>query len=77
MAASVLTVLGEALVVAIALFVLATVLHMAHMRYDPKMSMEHSGLALQVLTAGFLFHVIAEYSGVNATYCEYFPLSRE
>jgi len=51
----------EAAVVGAALVALVVVLFMATPRTVPA--------PLVVFLAGFLFHVLAEYSGVNAWYC--------
>ena len=76
MAVSILEVAGEAAVVGIVLLAIAMLIHGAHMRYDQDMSMRHSGMAAQVFLSGFLFHVAAEYTGVNKWYCGYFEGSR-
>lgn len=61
--------LVEALVISAGMVVLFFAVHVPTMRmYDGAMS-SHAALAAQVAVAAALFHVLCEYTGLNARYC--------
>ena len=67
-----LRLLGEALVVGIAFVFIGALVHAVAMRcFGARAMTSHALLAAQAGLAAALFHVIAEYSHLNAMYCRH------
>jgi hypothetical protein len=66
----------EALVVGLGMIVLFFAVHIPTMMvYKASAMTSHALLAAQVAAAAALFHVLSEYTGLNAMYCAQRPRS--
>lgn len=64
----------EALAVAVSFLVVFFAVHLIFMHFAKERAMtDHGLLALQIAVSAALFHVVCEYTGVNAYYCTHRP----
>jgi len=64
----------EAIIVAVAFVILATIIHVIAMKFVKEKAMtDHKLLAIQAATTSALFHIISEYTHLNSWYCKNRP----
>ena len=61
----------EAVIVGIAFVVLSIIIHFLFGYFHKEREMEKSSLLLQAFITAALFHIIADYSGLNDFYVSY------
>ena len=62
-------ILIEALVVGVVLVAIGMILHVLASKLKQHNMNENAVLAMHFFIVGFIFHLIAEYTGINKWYC--------
>ena len=60
----------ESLIIGLVFAILYIVIHFLLMKINKDYSMSHQGLVVAAFTAAVLFHVGAEYTGLNKKFCD-------